>query len=246
MSAFVTGAAGALGSACVGAFAARGLPVAVVDLDATAAAAVSRRIAAETGTTVVPVACDLTEPGAIERAWDEAEAALGPIERVVNNAGMWRHIPFPDITAEQWSRIVALNLTAPFQVAQLAARRWLPTGTPGSIVNVASIAAFSSGISGAVDYGVTKAGLVGLTIQLSAVLGPAGIRVNAIAPGSFYSTMNADRFEAGGDAALAQRIPLRRIGTPEDMAAVVAFLSLDGLYVNGVVVPVDGGLLASM
>lgn len=245
MSAFITGGAGALGSACAAAFAARGIPVAVVDLDAEAASAVAVRLSAETGTAAVPVVCDLTDSASIERAWDTAEAALGSIDRVVNNAGVWRHIPFPEISSEEWSKIVALNLTAPFQVAQLAARRWLSDGVEGSIVNVASIAAFSSGISGAVDYGVTKAGVVGLTIQLSAVLGPSGIRVNGIAPGSFYSAMNADRFANGGDIGLAQRIPLRRIGTPEDMAAVILFLSLDGLYVNGVVVPVDGGLLAS-
>jgi NAD(P)-dependent dehydrogenase (short-subunit alcohol dehydrogenase family) len=241
MSAFITGGAGSLGGASAEAFAKRGVPVAVVDLQFDAASAVAARISENTRTKAVGVRCDLTIPDSINQAWAEAEAQLGAVESVVNNAGIFQHVPFTEISLEQWNLLLSVNLTSQFLVSQVAARSWQASGIGGAIVNVASLAAFSAGFAGAVDYGVSKAGVVGLTIQLAAALAPSGIRVNAIAPGSFDSPMNAERYAGGGKAAIAARIPLRRIGQPEELAAMIVALALDATYTNGAIVPCDGG-----
>jgi NAD(P)-dependent dehydrogenase (short-subunit alcohol dehydrogenase family) len=128
-----------------------------------------------------------------------ATEQLGPIDVLVNNAGVFAPTPFLELTPEAWDRTLQVNLYGAFHTSQRAARDWLAAGTKGAIVNIASIAAMTAGYGGTADYGASKAGLVGLTIHLAVDLGPQGIRTNAVAPGSFYSPMNAERLTRPGD-----------------------------------------------
>lgn len=228
LSVFLTGGAGGLGKACARTFADRGHAVAVVDRDIASAAAVADEVSGEVrGAEVRPVQCDVSDPAAVGAAWTAAESALGPVDVVVNNAAILRIRRFRDLTLEEWQATLAVNLTGAFLVAQTAVRAWLEEGRTGAIVNVASVAATRAGLSGAVDHGVSKAGLVGLTTHLAVDLGPHGIRVNAVAPSSFFSPLNDERFSRPGcQEAIIDRVPSRRIGEAAEVAAAVVFLGV--------------------
>jgi len=247
MAVFITGCAGGLGAALAHGFAARGQSIAVVDIEKSKAEAVAEQVRADHGVKTAALACDITEPTSVDAAWNAAVAELGSIDVLVNNAGVFNPTPFVDLSPEAWDRTLKINLYGAFYTAQRAARDWLPQGTQGAIVNVASIAAMTAGYGGTADYGASKAGLVGLTLHLAVDLGQYGIRANAVAPGSFYSPMNAERLaDPEQEEHSASLSPLHRIGQPEEVAAAVVFLALDGTYVNGVVVPVDGGIVVRM
>lgn len=247
MSVLVTGGSGGLGTAIGEAFARRGYAIALLDLEAEPTSRVADRLSDAYGVTVAGVACDVTDRESVERAWADAERAVGTIDVVVNNAGIFTKKDFLDLTLEQWQRTLDVNLTGPFHVSQCAARSWVPAGVAGSIVNVASIAAFTAGHGGAVDYGASKAGLVGLTIHLAVDLGPHGIRANGVAPGSFRSPMSVTRLAAPEEREKSEAlIPLGRVGEAEEVAATVLFLAVDGTYVNGAVIACDGGTVVKM
>jgi len=247
MTVFLTGGAGGLGTACAHAFGARGHAVAVVDRLADAAAGVAEDVRAATGAAAIGLGCDVADSGQVAETWAAATAALGPIDVVVNNAARLHIVPFRELSLADWQATLDVNLTGPFLVAQHAANEWVPRGVKGAIVNVASTAALRAGMSGAVDYGSSKAGLVGLTRQVAIALGPHGIRVNAVAPGSFFSPLNTERFsQPGYQEGIIAKVPLGRIGDPEEIAAAVVFLAVDGSYVNGVLIPVDGALSVKM
>jgi 3-oxoacyl-[acyl-carrier protein] reductase len=249
MSVFITGGAGGLGAAIGHAFAERGLAVGVVDIAIDNAVRVAEDIAQRWGVRTAAAACDLRDWDAIAGAWSQITADLGPIEQVVNNAGVFSPKgDLRELTREDWAFAIGINLDAPFFVSQTAAKEWIAAGTRGSIVNVASTAAFTVAPDfHAVDYGASKAGLVGLTHHLGVDLGPHGIRVNAIAPSSFRSPMNAERLKDPAQLAKSESMtPLRRVAEVEEMAEVVRFLALDATYVNGLVVAVDGGQMLMM
>jgi NAD(P)-dependent dehydrogenase (short-subunit alcohol dehydrogenase family) len=247
MSVFLTGGGGGLGNGVAQAFAARGVAVALADRVKENAEAVASAVAAEHDVPVLPLECDVTDAASIARAWDRAGEELGPVDALVNSAGIFRRRPFLDLTEEEWNTTLDVNLTGAFLVSQHAVRHWLAAGTPGSIVHVASIAAMNAGFGGAVDYGASKAGLVGLTIHLAVEFAPAGIRCNAVAPGFFYSPINAARLaDPEEEARSAAFSPLRRIGQPDEVASAVVFLAMDATYVNGTVLPVDGGIVVRM
>ena len=247
MSVLITGGGGGLGSAIADQFAQRGLSLALVDQAGDRAEAVAERIRDAYGVPVAAFGYDISTRREVEACWREANDTLGPIDTVVNSAGVFAKKPFLDLSDDEWRRTQDVNLTSAFVICQVAARCWIDQGIKGSIVNVASIAAFTAGLGGAVDYGSSKAGLIGLTIHLAVDLGPHGIRSNAVAPASFRSGMTAERYSVpGAEETMAALSPLRRIGEPEDVAKVIAFLALDATYVNGVVVNVDGGMTCVM
>lgn len=249
MSVFVTGGAGGLGAAIGHAFAERGLAVGIVDLAPDRSEAVAAGIRDRWGVDAVAATCDLRNWESIAAAWGIVGDALGPIDVVINNAGVFSPKgDLRELTKADWDFAVAVNLDAPFFICQTAAKEWIPGGIRGSIVNVASTAAFTVAPNfHAVDYGASKAGLVGLTKHLGVDLGPYGIRTNAIAPSSFRSPMNAERLKDPEQVKLSEAMtPLRQIAEPEQMAEVVRFLALDASYVNGQVVAVDGGQMLMM
>lgn len=182
----------------------------------------------------------VTDPSAMAAAVDAIAARWGRLDALVNNAGVNRPGTLFTQKDEDWEAVLRVNLTGPF-VASRAAATVMKAQQSGSIVNVGSIAA--AGLMASPAYAASKAGLIGLTRQLAYELGPHGITVNLVAPGVTTTdwverNLGQERIEAA-----AQSAPLRRVATPEDIAAVIAFLaSPDSRHVTGQVISASGGV----
>ena len=231
--ALVTGGSGAIGAAICRALAAGGLEVIV---HANTRLQEARRIAAEIGSPHA-IAFDVSDRAAA-RAALEALVEAGAIQVVVNNAGIHDDAAFPAMRAEQWEDVLAVSLNGFFNVTQplvmpMVRTRW------GRIVTLTSVAA-DLGNRGQVNYAAAKGGLCAASRSLARELGPRGITVNCVSPGLIDTPMSAGAFEP---AAIERMIPLQRMGSPEDVAAAVAFLASDAAgYITGQVVPVNGGM----
>jgi NAD(P)-dependent dehydrogenase (short-subunit alcohol dehydrogenase family) len=220
----VTGAGGAIGRAIAERLAAQGHVVAV-DLDEAALQWTDARVVGDAGDEAVAV-----------RAADAAERA-GPLAGWVNNAAVFRDASLHDTPAADVLDLIALNLGLAVTGCATAVRRFLAAGTPGAIVNVSSHQA-QRPVPGALPYATAKAAIEGLTRAVAVDYGPHGIRTNAVALGSIANPRVGELEDR-----LAALHPLGRIGTPGEVAAVVAHLLEPG-FVNGAVVPVDGGRAA--
>jgi NAD(P)-dependent dehydrogenase (short-subunit alcohol dehydrogenase family) len=190
---------------------------------------------------VATVELDVTDARSVASAFDEACAALGNLGVVVNNAGIAITKPLLDHTEEEWLRVIDVNLTGAWRVAQTAARHMVAQAKGGSIVNVASILGLR--VSAQVpSYAASKAALIQLTKAMALELARHRIRVNALAPGYIETGMNRDFFASEAGQALVKRIPQRRIGTPDELDAALLLLASDaGSYMTGSVLTVDGG-----
>ena len=164
---------------------------------------------------------------------------------LVNNAGIIRRGAAAELSEEDWRATLAVNLDAAWHLSQAAARRWLDAGSPGRIVNVASVLSFQGGIL-VPAYAAAKHALAGLTRALANEWASWGIGVNAIAPGYFATEVTAGiREDPERTRAMLERIPAGRWGEPEDLQGAVVFLASEAsAYVHGAVLPVDGGWLA--
>ncbi len=196
------------------------------------------------GTTARFVTCDVTRAGATETAVSVA-GELGGVDVFVNNAGIvGSNAPLLEIDDDEIDRVLAVNVRGVLLGCRAAARAMLEHGRGGSIVNLSSVAA-TAGSDRASLYSASKGAVASLTYALSAELGPQGIRVNAVHPGLIETTMTMqDQHLATGSAAdrLRRRIPLRRTGAPDDVAAAVVFLATSAsAYVTGTSTVVDGG-----
>ncbi|MET0146966.1 MAG: SDR family oxidoreductase [Ilumatobacteraceae bacterium] len=216
--ALVTGAASGIGRAIAGALAGAGAAVAIVDRDAEGLAAVTADVP---GT--YPFTADLADTAGLPGLVDRVSAALGPIDVLVNDAGVLPSTGLLDTDVEVWNRVFAVNLVAPWQLIVHVGRQMIERGG-GHVVNIASSSAFrAQSTYGA--YGVSKAALVALTRAAAAELGPHGINVNAVAPGPTLTPMIGD---PAALSAMASDGPLanllRRVSVPDDVAGVVLFL----------------------
>jgi 2-deoxy-D-gluconate 3-dehydrogenase len=181
---------------------------------------------------------DLRDPEAARAAVD----ALDRIDGLVANAGTIVRGPVLELSLDDWQRVIALNLTSVFVLAQAAGRRMVEQGA-GAIVLLASALSFTGGVNAAA-YAASKGGVAQLTKALSNELAPHGVRVNAVAPGFTETELTSD-MESSRRAEVTARIPLGRWATPDDIGGAIAWLlSDDARYVTGVVLPVDGGYLA--
>ncbi len=230
-----TGAARGLGRAMALALAEAGADVAAVDvepLDGIGSATRELDLRALTP----DAAADLV-------AWARSE--LGDLSVLVNNAGMIRRAPAAETTAEDWHEVIALNLTAPFFLAQAFARALLEDEARGSIINVVSMNSFHGGMQ-VPAYTASKHGLLGITRALANEWTGRGIRVNGIAPGWMATELTAAlREDPARDEALLARLPIGRWGEPADLAGAVVYLASDASsYVSGSFIAVDGGYLA--
>ncbi|CUI73608.1 SDR family NAD(P)-dependent oxidoreductase [Achromobacter xylosoxidans] len=239
----VTGAGRGLGATIAQGFAREGATVIVADLDPALARASAQAIAAAGGR-AIDAALDVTDAEAVRAFAAECEARHGAIDVLVNNAGISARAPFDDPQTPQiWERVMNVNLQGTFNVThafveQLKARR-------GAIVNLCSIVAYGCGISTA-GYVVSKGGVRSFTEVLARDLAPHGVRVNAVAPGLMETEMTAgQRAQAHGTDWYMRRAPMARAGRADEIVGPVLFLaSAMASYVNGVVLPVDGGYLA--
>jgi len=241
MAALVTGAQQGIGRACALALAAAGHDVAINWLDdRTAAEAVAVSVRAA-GRQAALVQGDVGAGAAACAALVEAAAAaLGPVEVLVNNAGIFPRVDFLAMEEDQWDRVFAVNLKGSVFCAQAAAKAMVAQGVKGCIVNLASSAVRGTPVG--VHYSATKNGVVGITRSMALALAPHGIRVNAIAPGL---TDTAQPRHGNSDEevrAMGAALPLGRLGRPEDIADMAAFLASPGAsWITGQVYHVNGG-----
>jgi 2-hydroxycyclohexanecarboxyl-CoA dehydrogenase len=240
--AVVTGAGSGMGRAIGQRLAGNGHRLAALDLNAGAVEGLADTIRAGGGE-ALGLGVDVSDRAAVDAALDKVRSEFGPVEIMVTSAGIDEFQPFTEITIEAWDRMLAVNLTGTFHCLQAAvpdmlAAKW------GRIVTISSSSA-QSGAARMTHYVASKGGVVGLTKALALELAPHGITVNTIPPG-FIDTEMARRAEARGDLpsidAVAQRTPVRRAGTPDDIAAACAFLcSEDAGYITGQLIGVNGG-----
>jgi NAD(P)-dependent dehydrogenase (short-subunit alcohol dehydrogenase family) len=249
--ALVTGAGSGIGAAVARRLAADGLRVAVTDLDPAAAEATLASVRSAGGTAAA-WRLDVTDESAIEEVAAAAEAALGSLAAVVASAGIVHAAPFTELRRTDWDRVLSVNLTGTLLVFQAVARRLLARGAAGSLVAIASVAG-RGGRPMEAHYAASKAGVISLVRSASQALAPSGIRVNAVCPGVVDTEMTRALHEAraretgvaaeDSRAAMVQRIPLRRMASPEEVADAAAWLVSDAAgYITGQSINVDGGL----
>jgi 3-oxoacyl-[acyl-carrier protein] reductase len=186
------------------------------------------------------VRCDVTVPEEVEQAFASVEEAYGPVEVLVSNAGTNRDTLLLRMSEEDWSAVIETNLSGSFRVAKRAARGMLRLRR-GRLVFVSSVVGLL-GSAGQVNYAASKAGLIGMARSLARELGGRGITANVVAPGFIDTAMTAELPE-GKRAEYLRAIPAQRYGTVEEVAAAVRWLASEQAgYINGAVIPVDGGL----
>lgn len=232
----VTGGTRGIGRACAERFAQEGATVVVCGRDA----AVAQRAAAEIGTNVHGYVCDVADPASVNTLMETVTANHGTPYVLVNNAGITRDGLLMRMKDTDWNEVIAANLSGAFHVCRAAARGMLGARA-GRIINLTSVVGIH-GQAGQTNYSAAKAGIIGFTKAYAQEVAPRGITVNAVAPGLIETDMTSGLNEKQREAAL-DRIPLKRTGTAQDVAGLVAFLaSDDAAYITGEVISVDGGL----
>ncbi len=241
--AVITGAGQGIGRRTAEVLAGRGYALALNDIQSLQGTLEAVR---KTGAEAIALTGDVSNEADVDRIAETVQQHYGRVDVLVNNAGISCIRPAEETSAEQWRRVLEVNLTGPFLLCRAFGKRMLERGT-GAIVNVASVAGLA-GIADRAAYNASKHGLIGLTRTLAAEWGGRGVRCNAVCPGWVKTGMD-EADQAGGyysDADIENRIPMARFARPTEIAEAIAFLAdpqLSG-FVNGMELRVDGGWLA--
>jgi len=241
-TAVISGAASArgIGRATARLFASQGARVAILDLDAAAA----KSAAEELGPNHIGLGCDVGDLASCRQAAEQAIAAFGKIDILINNAGITQPLKLMDIAPENWQLVVDVNLTGVLYLSQAFVPH-MRTRKQGSIACMSSVSAQRGcGSFGGPHDSAAKAGVLGLAKAMARELGPDGIRVNSVTPGLIQTDITGDKLTPEMKADIIKGIPLNRLGDAKDVANIYLFLASDlSGYVTGAVIDVNGGML---
>ena len=243
--ALVTGASSGLGEHFARVLAAEGAHLAIAARRTDRLDALAADLRA-TGVTILPVPLDVTSTEAIRAAAAFIERQLGPIEILVNNAGISRQARLETIEEDDYDAVLDTNLKAPFFLAQAAARQMIEHRIEGRIVNIASVAG-ERAISQLSTYGMSKAGLIQMTRQMAREWSRHGINTNAICPGYIATEISADFLQSDAGARWVTQLPRKRMGAPADLDGVLKLLCSGAAarFINGAIIAADDGFLAT-
>ncbi|WP_185267065.1 SDR family NAD(P)-dependent oxidoreductase [Halopseudomonas xiamenensis] len=195
----------------------------------------------DAGGQALALSMDVTDPESIKEGFTSIQQHYGPVDVLINNAGLSNPTAFEEMTREQWTTLLDANLSGPFYVAQEMAKRLIAAGKPGSIINIASILGHLARPQ-FINYGTTKGGVIHMTQYMALDLMPYGIRVNALAPGYFPSEMTNPFYESEAGQREIAALPIQRLGRHEELDGPLLLLaSAASTYMSGSVITVDAG-----
>ncbi len=245
--ALITGARRGMGRAHALALGAQGATVVITDIDVAECRLVEKEVTSAGGK-AISLKLDVSSGAEVNSVFDEVVSTFGRVDILVNNAGIYESKPALLLTEEEWDKTIRINLTGQFLCAQragmeMAKQKW------GRIINIASVASgqVGVGIAGGVHYTASKGGIIGMSETLAIEWAPLGITVNVIGPGAIDTPMvQATKMPKEVLAGMLARIPMKRMGKPEEVSALVVFLaSEEASYITGATFFVDGGWLSA-
>ena len=241
-TAIITGASRGIGFGIATCLARNGANIVVADIDGAGARSSALRLEEKFGIKAIGITCDVADRASVQQCIDQAVARFTHIDILVNNAGICPFVDVNDIDEATFRKTIEVNLMGSFHFAQIVGSHMTKSARPGRIVFITSLAENVTGPA-QVDYGASKGGLRMLMRGFATAFGPHGVTCNAVAPGMIYTEMTRWHYDKPENMALAKkRIPVGRLGQPEDIGMAVAFLVSDhASYINGISLVVDGG-----
>ncbi|OPA80112.1 3-oxoacyl-ACP reductase [Paenibacillus selenitireducens] len=239
-TAIITGGASGIGYAAVKRFLSEGAKVVIADYNEAAGSQALQQLEVDDEERVLFIQVDVSNPESVERMIEAVVSTFGGIDILINNAGITQDAMLTKMSIDQWKSVIGVNLNGVFYCTRFAAPYMVQQGK-GKIINTSSIVGVQGNI-GQTNYAATKAGVIGMTKTWARELGFKGICVNAVAPGYIHTSM-VDKVPEKVLEKMVEKVPLRRLGTPEEIANAYLFLASDESdYINGATIEINGGL----